>query len=157
MNKRVLSILCVLLGGIILCGCGDENRKAVTAKTFINTMSVHKFIVTDITDQFETEEIVSAQIASQEDADYQIEFQEYVSVVQAKNFFEGAKSAIATKQLEEDQDVSYEEGNYEEYTLLSDGVYYYVARIDNTIIYVVAYEEYSEEIKTYSKELGYFY
>lgn len=156
MNKRILSAILVMLC-LLVSACGGELRTPTTAELFENVMSVHNFMVTDVTEAFEAEEITTALIASQEDASYQIEYQEYPTISQACTFFDVASGAMKVKESENVKGISEKEGNYEEYYLLTEGVFYYVARIDNTVIYSVAYDEYSKDIKKYSEELGYFY
>lgn len=157
MKEKGISCFLILGMIVMLTGCGAAKRSPITEKSFINSMSMHNFIINDMSDHFQEEEISAAQIASQEDGDYQIEFQKYPTITQAVHFFESVTEALTIRENVNKEDLIYTEGNYAEYTLKQDGVYYFVARIDNTILYVVAYEEYMEEINTYMKELGYFY
>ncbi len=45
--------------------------------------------------------------------------------------------------------------NYSTYSLTTNGKYKYLSRIDNTLIYIDASDDYKDAIKDIIKELGY--
>lgn len=146
---------CVGLLLLLVTGCGQANYKPLTAQEFEDAMADHNFKIQDVSERISKEEVSAARIASQEDEDYQIEFQVYADMEQAQDFFQSVQQSMIENREKDAKESLIRERNYEGYTLQSSGVCYFVARIDTTIVYVVAYEEYSEEIMSYMKELGY--
>ena len=51
--------------------------------------------------------------------------------------------------------VSAEGKNYEAYTLISNGQYMYICRVENTFIYANVSEEYKDDVKAFIKSFGY--
>ena len=50
---------------------------------------------------------------------------------------------------------SYSIGNYNLYSLTSNGDYMYLCRVDNTLLYIDVEDEYKDEVKDIVEELGY--
>lgn len=155
--KREKALWCIGLLVLLLvtAGCGWTTYKPVTAQKFEKVMADHNFKVQDVSDRFTEESIMAARTASQEDEDYQIEFQVYAKPQQAQDAFQSVQQSMSANREKGATDWLQRTGNYDGYTLQTGGVYYFVARIDATLVYTVAYEEYSEEILSYMKELGY--
>ncbi len=97
-------------------------------------------------------------IAIDEKDDYEIVFYTFSDSEQAKNFFESKKSDLdkIASANKGDFSRSYASGSvFEREGVSTSEIYMYVARMENTVIFVNSGIEHKEEIKNFIEEIGY--
>lgn len=152
----LISLLCIvtLLG---FTGCG-KNKTSISADEFCSIMEDKGFLTTDSTAQYATSNDISeSYIAISSNYAYQIEFIVLDSDSAAQSMFSTNKSIFESEKNSSGSNANTftELANYSKYTLLANGKYKVVSRIDNTLIFVNANSDYKEEINSILEELGY--
>ncbi|MBE5947349.1 MAG: hypothetical protein E7259_10510 [Lachnospiraceae bacterium] len=133
----------------------DFKKEAVKAREFASIMDDENYEIIDVTAQYESYGIDEAYVAIEENRDYQIEFYELSSESKAKNMFETNKDYFEDGAGNSKITSSYSIGNYNIYSLTSNGNYQYLCRVDNTLLYIDVEDEYKDEVKDIVEELGY--
>lgn len=150
----LVSLLC-LMTVICFAGCG-KNKKAISPDEFCTKMEKKGFITTDSTSQYATsKEITESYIAFSKGYEYQIEFVVLDSADAATRMFNQNKSIFESEKNGANSNTSVELANYSKFTLLVNGKYKVVSRIDNTLIYINADSKYKDDITSILDELGY--
>lgn len=149
--KKALTMFLAVFCLIGLTACGK--KEAVSLEKFNALMEEEGYTIADATGQVAPEQITAISLAMNDY--YQIEFYVFTDAdaaastyVHNQNIFEGYKSGGYV-------DVYKNIGNYNYYALTSNGVYYLISRIDNTMIYVVADAGKSSEVNAVVKKIGY--
>lgn len=163
MNKKALVVVLIVvliivavvaIGGCLIVKFLNIEKESLTVKEFISIMEDNDFEVEEVTNQFDDAdiEIEEAYVAVGED--YQIEFYTFEDDENAEMFFKVNKAKF-------DEDVargrvSVNGKNYDSFSIIADGEYRFVERVDETVIYLDVDEEYKDEVKELVKEeLGY--
>lgn len=133
----------------------DFKKEAIKAREFASIMDDENYEIIDVTAQYESYGIDEAYVAIEENRDYQIEFYELSSESKAKNMFETNKDYFEDGAGNSKITSSYSIGNYNIYSLTSNGNYQYLCRVDNTLLYIDVEDEYKDEVKDIVEELGY--
>lgn len=133
----------------------DFKKEAIKAREFASIMDDENYEIIDVTAQYESYGIDEAYVAIEENRDYQIEFYELSSESKAKNMFETNKDYFEDGAGNSKITSSYSIGNYNIYSLTSNGNYQYLCRVDNTLLYIYVEDEYKDEVKDIVEELGY--
>ena len=133
----------------------DFKKEAIKAREFASIMDDENYEIIDVTAQYESYGIDEAYVAIEENRDYQIEFYELSSESKAKNMFETNKDYFEDGAGSSKITSSYSIGNYNLYSLTSNGHYQYLCRVDNTLLYIDVEDEYKDEVKDIIEELGY--
>lgn len=154
-TKYVLVTLLCLITMLGFAGC-RKNKKAISADEFCTKMENKSFTTTDSTSQYATsKEITESYIAISKDYSYQIEFIVLDSADAASSMFEKNKSTFESENSVKAVRTSTSLANYSKYTLLANGKYKVLSRIDNTLIYINANSDYKDEINSILDNLGY--
>ena len=151
MRKKNICVFLLLLmiGGI--CGCGS--KEALTVDGFNGMMQEKGFHISDVTEHVKADYVEAISLAVAED--YQIEFYVFSDSESAASVFEQNRSVFEEKSEEKGIQITKNLSNYSFFSIQESGVYRLVARIDNTMLYVVAEDVHKEEIVELIKELGY--
>lgn len=161
--KKVLLIVILSTFIFMITGCGNKNgvlvnnnKKALTADGYKSKMEDKGYTVIDASDQVSQYDYVKKlYIALNADRTYQIEFTEFSDNDNAIAFFENNKKNFEDAKGDSSEYTKVKLGNYDKYTLLTNGEYNVVARIDNTTIYLNVDEEYKNDVQSTLKDLGY--
>ncbi len=133
----------------------DFEKDAIKAREFASLMEDENYDIVDVTSQYEAYGIDEAYIAIDSDQDYQIEFYELSSESKAKSMFESNKDYFKDREGSTKVTTSYSIGNYNIYSLTSNGDYMYLCRVDNTLLYIDVDDKYKDEVKDIVENLGY--
>ena len=156
-NKKhlvALSIFIILI--MITCtGCGDKNSIATT--DFISTMESNNYYIKDVSDQYANYEFfVDATLAVNPTNEYQIEFYAFTDEAGAKNSYDTTKqNQYDPLEDSSSSNVSVDVNNYSKCSFTTATVYFYMCRVDNTMVYVKAPASYKKEIQKIIDKLGY--
>ncbi len=153
MKKRVLLIAMCLVVLIGLTGC---SKTALTTDKFKSVLEGKKFEITDTYKQHEDEGNYKEATLAKSESGYEMEFVVLDNEGRAENVFstkrgefENLRSNTVSSQSEVNM------GNYNSYSCHSNGLYMYVIRVDNTVLYLKVDDKYKDEVKSIIKELGY--
>lgn len=154
MKKIFIFTLCMVMF-LTLTGCG--NKKAITSDEFISIAEEQGLITSDLTLEASTTYgyVKSAVFAYNSKGDLQVEFYVVDDKSKAQSLFNGNKSNIVEAKSGSYKDKSVNLANYSTYELTTNGTYFYIARVDNTLFYAEASESYKDEIKSLVKKMGY--
>ena len=155
-KRKILLLIGIALTSLfIVTGCG--NKKSITAEEFESKLKEKNFIINDVkTTQFsDVPEISKGLVAIDETYNYQIEFYEFTSEENAISFYERNKLIFENAKGSSSAYTNVDLNNYQKYTLITDGKYKVLTRINNTLIFINANEEYKDAIKKILKELNY--
>lgn len=148
--KIILSVMMIFL----LVGCGN-NRKAITTEEFENKAKSHNYTIIDATAQYKDSEFVDKATLASNASNWKVEFYILKDKNSAASVYEYNKEDFIKSKGNGSKETSESIGNYSNYSLTTNGNYKYLSKIDNTLIYVVADEKYTEDIKGFVQELGY--
>ncbi|MGM9881746.1 MAG: hypothetical protein ACI31S_02755 [Bacilli bacterium] len=151
---KFISVVTCLSFIFLLTGCG--NKTALTSENFKSKMEGNNFVVQDATSQMASYDyITKVYLAIDSSYNYQIEFYELSDAASASSFYNNNKSIFEESKSSSAVETSVSSGNNAKYTLTTNGKYKVVSRINNTVIYVNANDEYKTEVKDLLEELGY--
>lgn len=147
----VLCITC-LLG---FSGCGKK-KTPITADEFCDKLESKGFVVSDSSYAYsQYKDISESYIAISPDYKYQIEFIVADSTSGATSLYNTNKSKFELGKGGYSKNKSVEMANYATYSLLSNGKYQVISRIDDTLVYVNVDEQYKDDVQSILSELGY--
>lgn len=144
-----LATMMFMLAGLTAC----SNRTPVSVDDFDATMEEKGFEIVDATGQIAPDSITAISLAMNDN--YQIEFYEMVDDATATAIYAENKAIFESYAVGSSATLSKNIMNYAYYSVTNSGTYYALAKIENTMIYVVADVEYKDEISEILKELGY--
>lgn len=148
-NKLMILMLCIMC--LVLSGC---NKKAISGDTFAAAFDSDKCQVKNLTGDYERETDVVVMDKAYCDT-YEMEYYRLDSVQTAKDIFKTNADEFRKDKTGTNLEKDYAEGNYEIYSLTCGGKFRYIARVDDTIIYVYADDTYKKEISKILEKLGY--
>ncbi len=130
------------------------NKKAVTKDDFATIAENSGYVTIEDIElgniEKETEEAI---FAYDEEDDYQIEFYVFSDTDFAKRLFEVNSNNFMNESNKSSSGTH--SPNYESCCVKTDGSYRYVARIENTLLYIDVYKKHTDEVKEFVKKLGY--
>ena len=151
-KRRFILLAACLMICLLLTGC---KKKSLSINEFNDIAKKNEFTIVDVGDIAKAYDHLS-EVAVVENKDgWRVEYYIIVNKEEAiamynlnKTTFEENKSGIYA---ESTVDVS----NYSTYALETDGKYMYIARVDNTMIYLKVDQKYKNDAKDFIKKLGY--
>lgn len=155
--KLLLVPIICLISLVCFTGCGKD-KTAISAKEFSEKLEDKDYIIQESTSQYSSnEEIEESYIALSEDYSYQIEFIILESESDASSMYSYNKSRFEAEKEDSNAKAHSEVNlaNYSKYTLIVNGEYKVLSRIENTLIYINADSEYKDEIDEALEDLGY--
>lgn len=155
--KKIASIaLLTAMLCSLLCLTGCSPKTALTAEGFRSSMEEAGHTVADVSAQFaEYNQIVKVYVALIGSGAYQIEFYETDTPEAAQNLFANNKLIFEQTKGNSSSQSSINGTNSNVFKLTTSGSFRVLSRIDNTMIYIDAPEEYKSDINGLLKNLGY--
>lgn len=156
MNRK-LCVAVVFVCMLVFAGCGKPKEK-MSAEAFVSYMEQAGLTIMEQSDDIaEDSEITEVQVALAEDDVYQVEFYQLAGVENAMALYTAAKNDIEASYGEVNGNVktNISVSNYDKYTLLIEGRYYVVSRIDDTLVYVIASSDSKDIVNALLEEMGY--
>ena len=152
----ILIILMVsgIIGGIFLFKKFVHiTKESITADKFISIMEDNDFNVVDVTNQFKNADVYVKEGYVAKKDNYQIEFYTFKNVDDADTFFRINREKFDTNSAK--TRVEFSGRNYSSFNVETNGKYKFLERIDKTVIYINADDDYKSDVKDAVKELGY--
>lgn len=150
--KKLSLIAVFVLFALTLTGC--LNKSVKTTDDFVKLAEEKKMKITNAIDQFGYVDFIEEANVATADG-WQVEFYVLSDVVEAEGMYETNVAKFEAKKANSSTETSSEMGNYDSYGLTTAGFYMYVARVENTLIYLDVEEEYKEDAKAFIEEFGY--
>lgn len=145
MKKVLCSIMC-LIAVLTLTGC--ISKTVIGADKFTEKLESNGFEV--LSTEMDRTEISVARIAKKDDL--QIEYYELKDTDAAKSMYESNRANISKRT---NSHVEVNGTNYSTYSGSGNGIYAYIARVENTFLFVETSETNKEEAKKAIDEIGY--
>ncbi len=151
----LISLVLVIAAVVIFFVVIDKEKEYMSADEFYEEMEDEGYVMVDITAQYASYGIDEAYLAVKPNQEYQIEFYELSSISKAESMFESNKENFKDRAGSKRVTSSYGFGNYDIYSLTSNGDFMYLCRIDNTLLYIDVDDSYKNEVKEIIDELEY--
>lgn len=151
----LISLILIIAAVVVFFVVIDKEKESVSAKQFYDEMEDEGYVMVDITAQYAAYGIDEAYLAVKPNQEYQIEFYELSSISKAESMFESNKEYFKDRAGSKRVTSSYGFGNYDIYSLTSNGDFMYLCRIDNTLLYIDVEDTYKDEVKEIIDELDY--
>lgn len=149
-SKKI--ILCIMMLLLICTGC--KRREALTKEEFTSIMENNNYTVTDnIANYISKLNIKEAYLASNDN--YYLEYFIYDSTDTAKSYFADYQYNYEEIKEQDSPETVDNMGDTAKYTLIIDGRYVVLSRVNNSLIVVDVNDTFRREIKNILKELGY--
>jgi len=150
--KKFFLFLIAVVTIFALSACALK-KNVITAEQFSEKAAAAGYDVEDASDLYsDATECLAANKTSGDIVVYQIYFEVFPTVAQAKLDFNYNESDLSSKG---GSSASASALNYDSYKLSSGGYYYAMCRVENTMVYVGAPAEYKNEISDFLKTIGY--
>lgn len=147
--KRIFKIFIMITMLLTLSACSEKNK--LTKDFTLEKLSSNGFLITDVTNQIEDENI--SYIASANNNKFQIEYYIFVDEKTAlkayKNNKDSFENTSKTKGKEKKSD------NYQKYTQKLSDTYNLLLKVDNMLIYSSVNIEYKSDLNKIISDLGY--
>lgn len=155
-KKRRIRLMIGLIIMICIITALFNRKTAITAEKFKTTMEAKGFTVTDVTNQFASHgDYVTKAYIAQDDENYQIEFYELSNLENATNFYHTNKKNFELQEANASKIHTIDRKKSAIYSIIANGRYKYLSRIDNTVIYIDESTSYQTSIQSVIKKLGY--
>ena len=144
------AFICLALLAITSC----SKKTPQTTKGFTDIMEEAGFEVLDITEMYSDRGPVSSVIIARNE-NYQIDFYKLTDNNTAIGVFSNNKQIFDDEHSSKTFSTSVSSGNYDYYAFNAEGYFHMIARVDDTMLFCEAKEEYKDEILELVKKLGY--
>lgn len=151
----LIILLLVIAAAVVFLVVIDKEKESMTAGEFYDEMEDEGYVLVDVTSQYASYGIDEAYLAVEPNNEYQIEFYELSNESKAISMFESNKEYFEDRAGSTRSKTSYGIGNYDVYSLTSNGDFMYLCRVDNTLLYVDVDDRYKDEVREIIDELDY--
>lgn len=151
----ILVVVATIITGIVfgvrfIVKKAMEVKEAIEPDKFVAVMKDEGFEVKEITNTFGSN---AKKIYKADNGKYSIEYYNFNNNSDADCFFVSVQSELKTKSAT--KEVSISGRNYSSYTLVKSGAYYFVERVDNTVVIVQGSSSHEDSSKKLLKNMGY--
>lgn len=154
--KKFLKVFSVVLClGLVLVSTGCFSKKTITSSKFKSVAESHKLTVTDVKQQFASVSYINEALVARSEKGYQLEFYVLSTKEDAISFFTQNKTIFEQAKDGASAETNMNGQNYEKYTLVVDGKYKLLSRVENTVLYLNIDDVYKDEVKKIVDELKY--
>jgi hypothetical protein len=156
MKNKIISLLLIMtliVIAISLTGC--LSKTSITGETFSQMAKAEGYRVVDITSQYDSDLAKSVLLAVDPSESFQIEYFETVNESDAISSYQGNLSTMEAAKGSPYAGTSMSGMNYNKSTMVTNGEFYVVSRIDNTFIFVHTSETNKSAVESMLDKLGY--
>lgn len=151
--KRLVKYIFIFVIFLLLSGCGTSKAK-LEPEQFKSKMENEGFEIKDASKEMNYDYIVKIYVAKK--TNYNIEYYNIIDEEYAAIFYQNNVEFINNNIVGDEKAVLEESGNnYSKYTVVYDGRYKLVSRIDNTVIFLNVSDRYKDDIDDLIERLGY--
>lgn len=160
-KKYILLIIGLVISFWLIIGFGlmsflGQKKEVASVEQFAQVARFQQRLPIDVTHEFADQpEIVSAQIATVAEKDWQVEFYHMKDSSTAATAFNSSKTEFEAEKTSPYKTSSVSLRNFSTFSMTSNAIYYYLARVEHTFLYVKADATYKDDIKAFVDQLGY--
>lgn len=147
----IFIFLIILLFSTTACA----TKKVITTNKFINIAKKEKLTIYDATDQYKTNKYIKKCLVSINLRGWRVEFYELNNVDNAENMFNLNKKKFEKEKTKNSTEISSNWRNYSTYSLTTSQNYYYLCRVENTLIYVDVDAIHKKQVINFINKIGY--
>ena len=151
--KKIFSLIFLIIFIFTLTGCME--KKTITSDNFIMISKKDKLTVYNVTDQYKKEAKIKKGYVSSNARGWRVEFYELVDSSSAEEMFNTNKKLFEKEKTKNSNYASSNIRNYNTYSLTTSLNYYYLSRVDNTLLYVKVDLSHKKDVKKFIDKLGY--
>ncbi len=151
-KKYFISILAITLL-FTLTGCFSKEK--INSKKFIDISKKEKLTIYEVTTQFKSYDNVKKVYAASNLRGWRITFFEFKNSDSAENIFNKKVEEFKKNKSKNDEDDKSGIRNYSIYELTTNNNYYYISRVDNTLLIVDADSTHKKEINSFIEKIKY--
>ena len=144
----IISVLCIFC----LTGCG---KKKVSVEEFLSVTGKYGYIPSDVTSEAQKSNPKIVQSISLNNNTIEIEFHVLEDMNSALNKYTIIQRNVESYRMEGYLFSTDATTNYESYALNTKDNYYYVSRVDETLLYIKGDYKDKDEIVNFVEEIGY--
>lgn len=152
MKKITYLLLCLMMATFTLSGCRAATAKPMATETFNEKMSELGYEVIDGKEYLADDTVEESSFAMK--PEYQIEFFQFVDSSSAYDFFASQKDIYESMDGIKNMEQSVSINNKTSYSVVTNGQFILLSRIDDTLICTMAPEDKRGEIKEVLKNLN---
>lgn len=151
--KKFFSLIFLIIFIFTLTGCMEKN--SINSDRFISISKKDKLNVYNVTDQYKKSPSIKKGYVAANLRGWKVEFYELKDSDSAEEMFDKNKAAFEKDKTDKNVDASSNIRNYNTYSLTTSVNYYYLSRIDNTLLYVKVELSHKNSVKKFIDKLGY--
>lgn len=151
-KKIFVSILSLILV-FTLTGCFSKEK--IDTKKFISVTKDERLTVYGITEYYKSYENLKSGYAASSLLGWRITFFEFKDSTSAEDIYEKEVKKIKKNKSKDDEEDTSGVRNYKTYELTTKSNYYYISRVDDTLLVVDSNKNNKDEIKKFIDKLGY--
>lgn len=151
--KKIFLLLFMIVSIFTLTGC--INKDVINSKKFINISKKEKVSVYNVTDYYKNDKRVKKGMVAINLKGWRVEFYEFKNEDNAEEVFDANKKNFEKEKSDNSTEASSNWRNYSTYTLTTSLNYYYLCRVENTLIYVKVGLTHKKDVKKFIDKLGY--
>lgn len=151
--KKLFLTLFTIVLLFTLTGCFSKEK--ISIKDFVNTSKKDKLTVYSITDNYKSYENLKNGYAAANLLGWRVTFFEFKNSDSAEDIFDQEVENIKKNKTKKDEEEKSGLRNYETYELTTSTNYYYISRVDNTLLSVRSSINNKNDIKKFINKLRY--
>ena len=152
-NKNLFKFIFSIILVFTLTGCFSKDK--ISIKDFVNTSKKDKLTVYSITDNYKSYENLKNGYAAANLLGWRVTFFEFKNSDSAEDIFDQEVENIKKNKTKKDEEEKSGLRNYETYELTTSTNYYYISRVDNTLLSVRSSINNKNDIKKFINKLRY--
>ncbi len=151
-RKFLIAALCFLML-FMVTGC--VKKTVLSTDEFKAKASELGYTSKDAKDKFADNERVKEVTIALHPDEFQVEFYVFTNKSAAVSAFNTNQTSFESSKNGKSTESSYNMANYSAYSLINNGKYMHICRVEDTLLYVNVDEKYKDEVQKLIKELGY--
>ncbi len=151
--KKILLSIFSIFFVFTLTGC--INKKVINSDKFISISKKYKLTVSNVTNYYKEDKRIKKGYVSSNLRGWRVEFYEFNNEDNAEKVFNTNKKLFEKEKTKNSTEASSNWRNYSTYTLTTSLNYYYLCRVENTMIYVKVDLSHKKDVKKFIDKLGY--
>lgn len=152
-TKKIFISILLLVLVFTLTGCFSKEK--IDSKKFISISKKEKLTVYGITENYKSYKNLKIGYAASSLLGWRITFFEFKDSTSVEDIFDQEVKNIKKKKSDDDDEDKSGLRNYKTYELTTKSNYYYISRVDNTMISVTSDISHKESITKFINKLGY--
>jgi len=151
--KKVILGLILFVSIFMLSGC--FTKKVITTDEFKSIAEKNGYTTTNVIEQYSNNPQIKEATVALNSKGFQVEFYVLDEVTAAIDMYNHNKDIFESQKGSVTSGSNVAMKNYDSYTLNSNGEYFELDRVDNTLFFAHVKKEFKDQVKDLTKQLGY--